>query len=58
MTTQQIEQRANDMLQALTAQRNAALDQTVQLHAELMAARREIEALRAKAAEQSAPASA
>lgn len=43
-----IEQRANDLLQALAAQRNAAQDQAAQLHAELMAARREIEALKAK----------
>lgn len=45
------EQRANDLLQTLAAQRNAALDQAAQLHAELMAARREVADLKAQVAQ-------
>lgn len=45
------EQRANDILQAMAAQRNAALDQAAQLHAELMAARREVADLKAQVAQ-------
>ena len=45
MTPEQ-EQRANDLLQALAAQRNAAQDQSANLHAELMAAKREIDKLK------------
>lgn len=45
MNTEQ-EQRANDLLQALAAQRNAAQDQAANLHAELMAAKREIDRLK------------
>ena len=46
--TQQEEHRANDLMQALKNQRNAAMDEAAILYADLMAARREIEAMKAK----------
>lgn len=47
----QEKQRANDLLQAMAAQRNAALDQAASLHAELMAARREVAELKTQLAQ-------
>lgn len=41
MTTQE-ENRVNDFIQALAAQRNLALDQAAQFHADLMLANRQI----------------
>lgn len=46
-----IDQRANDLLQAMAAQRNQAMDAIVSLSADLQDARREIEELKAQIAE-------
>ena len=42
-----IEQRANDMIAAITAQRNAALNAVVQLEAAIASKQRELDALKA-----------
>jgi len=46
--TEQEENRANDLIQALKNQRNAAMDEAAVLYADMMAARRELEAMKAK----------
>jgi hypothetical protein len=46
--TEQEEARANDLIQAFKNQRNAAMDEAALLYADAMAARRELEAIKAK----------